>query len=532
MSHDPSESPILCRVRRISGPRRLDAFRGRVAARCGAAMLESVARHTAYGRFSVYAWDSVETVSPGDAEDADPFALLAGACRPWRRLHSESELPFVGGWIGYLSYEAGRFIEPAAYPRRFGTPALPTAQWRLYDAVVVHDVAADEWYAAGVELPPSSRRTDRPALDDRLDAAERFVASCPIDDVSEDTKSTIVRDCAWTDDDSEYLARVDRVLGYIRAGDIFQANLSRTVRVRTSLRAEALYARLCRSNPSAYAAFLRVGAAGSPTDENNAAAERAILSSSPELFLRVEDRRVLTRPIKGTRPRGADADEDRRVAMSLAASEKDRAELNMIIDLERNDLGRVCEYGTVRVVEDGDIEVLPTVLHRTATISGMLRRDADAIDLLRAAFPGGSVTGAPKVRAMQIIDALEAAPRGPYCGAIGYISLNGDMQLNLPIRTMTVADGVVELKVGSGIVADSDPHDELRELDAKAAGMLAALDSMPDSMEHRRPGCAVSRASAASPPAEPGAEGAAMRASRRPTRPPSVVPSASGAVDE
>jgi para-aminobenzoate synthetase component 1 len=173
-------------------------------------------------------------------------------------------------------------------------------------------------------------------------------------------------------------------------------------------------------------------------------------------------------------------------------SEKDRAELNMIIDLERNDLGRVCEYGTVRVASAGELETCPTVFHRTATIIGRLRGDADAIDLLRATFPGGSVTGAPKVRAMQIINELEPHPRGPYCGAIGYLSLDGDLQLNLAIRTMlvqTVAGNqrpmaagrqqtrsCATLHVGSGIVADSDPQEEYDELQAKAAGMLAALN--------------------------------------------------------
>src|SRR5262249_36764623 len=161
----------------------------------------------------------------------------------------------------------------------------------------------------------------------------------------------------------------------------------------------------------------------------------AVLSSSPELFLDLRGRRIVTRPIKGTRPRGASAAEDAAARDELASSAKDAAELAMIVDLERNDLGRVCRYGSVQVEDGGSIETLPTVFHRVATVSGELRPECDAIDLLRATFPGGSITGAPKVRAMQIIDELEKSPRGPYCGAIGYIGFSGDMMLNLAIRT-------------------------------------------------------------------------------------------------
>ncbi len=193
------------------------------------------------------------------------------------------------------------------------------------------------------------------------------------------------------------------------------------------------------------------------------------------MFLRLEDGIVTSQPIKGTRPRGATPDEDALEAAALANSEKDQAELNMIVDLVRNDLGRVCTYGTVQVANEGAIERHPTVFHRAATVRGRLRSDCDAFDLLRAAFPGGSITGAPKVRAMQLIHEFETEARGPYCGAIGYIGLDGNMALNLPIRTLTMADGWLDLKVGSGIVADSVPVEEYEELGAKAAGMLAAI---------------------------------------------------------
>jgi len=259
-------------------------------------------------------------------------------------------------------------------------------------------------------------------------------------------------------------------LSYIRAGDIFQVNLARRFRLSTAAHPAAIYQCLCEQNPAAFAAYLPIhhsrSAQGPPA---------AVLSSSPELFLHLHGSELVTRPIKGTRPRGRDAQSDAAAAMELSRSQKDRAELNMIIDLERNDLGRVCEYGSVQVDSDGDIEKLATVFHRTATIRGRLRAGLDAVDLLRATFPGGSVSGAPKVRAMQIINELEPDARGPYCGAIGYVGLDGTMELNLAIRTLTMAGGDVDCFVGSAIVADSEPLEEYLELKAKAAGMMAAL---------------------------------------------------------
>jgi para-aminobenzoate synthetase component 1 len=281
----------------------------------------------------------------------------------------------------------------------------------------------------------------------------------------------------WSYSREAYLAKAERTLEYIRAGDIFQANIARRCRVPVASHPYEIYERLQEVNPSTFAAYLPL------SPPNSIAAPAAIVSASPELFLQLRSGTVTTRPIKGTRPRGVTPGEDEQARRALAGSIKDRAELNMIIDLERNDLGRVCEYGTVRVESDGDIEALPTVFHRTATITGRLRQDADVIDLLRATFPGGSITGAPKVRAMQIINELEPAPRGPYCGAIGYLGLNGEMMLNLAIRTLVIRDGAADVMVGSGIVADSEPEEEYAELEAKAAGMFAALRLAAD----RRP---------------------------------------------
>lgn len=447
-----------------------------------------------WGRHSLYAVDATRVVEASGAVAADPFSQLAGICRPWRRFEPPPELPFVGGWVGYLAYEAGRFIEPSAGFRIWqsgsaGTsPYAALSRWALFDTLLVHEIHENRWSVAGVELPESVAGRPRPPLADRLRALEQFAAEAGANEQAAciqcnrgiAVKAATVRERfpsgiagRWNFSREQYLAKAVRALEYIQAGDIFQVNLARRRRIDVTKEPFEIYERLREVNPATFAAYVPI---------SNRAGEHgreAIVSSSPELFLRLRQGEVVTRPIKGTRPRGNCPATDARARRELAASVKDRAELNMIVDLERNDLGRVCEYGTVRVASDGEIEELPTVFHRTATVTGRLREDADAVDLLRATFPGGSITGAPKVRAMQIINELEPSPRGPYCGAIGCIGLDGGMTLNLAIRTMVVSGGKADVFVGSGIVADSVPEGEYEELEAKAAGMMAAL-SMTD----------------------------------------------------
>ncbi|HTL29784.1 MAG TPA: aminodeoxychorismate synthase component I, partial [Tepidisphaeraceae bacterium] len=268
-------------------------------------------------------------------------------------------------------------------------------------------------------------------------------------DPTQALRSTFTRD--------EYELAVARVIEYIRAGDVFQVNLSQRFTAPLTCSPHELYQRLQSTAPAKYAAFLDFG-------------EFSLISNSPELFLHVDrDRGVVTRPIKGTRPRLPGMDHQ------LRESIKDTAELNMIIDMERNDLGRVCEIGSVRVSEPRVIETHPTVFHGVATIEGELRDDVTFVDLLRATFPGGSITGAPKIRAMEIIDELEPVRRGPYCGAIGYLDSNGTMQFNIAIRTMIAKGGKVHIPVGGGIVADSSPASEYEETIVKAKAMFDAL---------------------------------------------------------
>ena len=462
---------VQTRVQPIAPPGNLSALRSAVGGLPHAVMLESVAHSKTFGRFSVYAWSPARVIVERPGERGDPFERLQSVCRPWLASNGDSELPFVGGWIGYLAYESGRFVEPRAGRADALRTSLPEWKWSLYDAALIYDRLRDQWFAVAVDLPAELCDGPRATGEDRLKELIRVAESAggaPLRPLNPPRSAG-----RWSYSRESYFEKVRQVLEYIRAGDIFQVNLARAFEVELNADPVDFYQNLCEKNPAIYAAYLQV-----PETANGEYCS-AVVSSSPELFLSLRGRRVMTRPIKGTRPRGSTPEEDAAAVEELAASEKDRAELNMIIDLERNDLGRVCEFGSVRVLEDGCVETHPTVFHRTASITGQLRPGMDAIDLLRAAFPGGSITGAPKVRAMQIINELEPHARGPYCGAIGYIGLSGDMQLNLAIRTMTVAEGRATLHVGSGIVSDSDPAEEFDELAAKAAGMLSALGIDP-----------------------------------------------------
>jgi para-aminobenzoate synthetase component 1 len=260
----------------------------------------------------------------------------------------------------------------------------------------------------------------------------------------------------------QYLAAVCRAVEYVHAGDCFQVNLSQRLLHPTALPPLKLYRRLRERNPAPFAGYLDLG-------------DFAVASASPERFVRVEGGEVETRPIKGTRPRGPTPEEDRVRAAELLHSEKDRAENVMIVDLLRNDLGRVCAYGSVRVAALCRLESYPTVHHLVSEVRGRLRPGLGPVDLLRASFPGGSVTGAPKVRAMEIIAELEPTARGPYCGCLGYVGFDGSADTNILIRTFTVGKGWVQFPVGGGIVADSRPVGEYEETLHKAEGLLRAL---------------------------------------------------------
>jgi para-aminobenzoate synthetase component I len=357
--------------------------------------------------------------------------------------------PAQARWIGYLSYDLGRWIEhqPSRARADRDWPMIELAYCPTY---MVHDTAANRWRRCGLEAEGSV-----PDLTALPPVTARFAAS--------NLRSVFTADA--------YRAMVARAIEYIWAGDIFQVNLAQRFTADClgpfPHAYRNLFTELAGVSPAWYGAYLEL----TDADEQPA---RVIASTSPELFLEVNaSGQVITRPIKGTRPASADADE-------LLHSEKDAAELNMIVDLLRNDLGRTCDYGSVRVVQPRTVESHPTVHHGVATVAGQLHSSKDVVDLIRAAMPGGSITGAPKVRAMQIIDELEPVRRGPYCGAIGYLSREHSC-LNVAIRTMQIesdrrsGQGRVDYSVGGGIVADSHPAAEYQETLDKAAAIVKAL---------------------------------------------------------
>jgi para-aminobenzoate synthetase component 1 len=395
---------------------------------------------------------------PAGALDALRQVLAAASVE-----NGPAGLPFGPGFYGYLAYDLAPEVESKAIlsPRR--DIPLPEMWLGLYETVLVVDRAERRATLVG------GRGPGREAIEAALaSAAGAFVAEKP---AAAPLPAELT--CNFTRD--AYLQAVRRAREYIAAGDIYQVNLSR--RFTAALDGgdapaglADLYLRLRRANPAPYAAYVGLGAG------------RAVLSSSPELFLELAGGRVLTRPIKGTRPRRpGDAAFNRRMRRDLLASPKDRAELVMIVDLERNDLGRVCSYGSIRVAEPRAVEAYAAVYHTVATVEGRLHPDRTAVDLVRATFPGGSITGAPKVRAMQIIAELEPTRRSVYTGAVGFLGPRsaaesaGRCVLNIAIRTLLADWPRVHLQVGGGIVADSEPEAEFDETTDKARAMLAAL---------------------------------------------------------
>jgi anthranilate synthase component 1 len=362
----------------------------------------------------------------------------------------EAELPFTGGWALFLGYEIAREIEPRLSLPRAGLP------WQAFalrtPCALVHDRARGRVIAVA--------EADSVDSLDRLEADAHLVAR-QVDAPDEGFRVESVRE----EDPDAYLERVRRGKEYVRAGDIYQTNLSRPWRVELGRDPDvaALYNRLCTTNPAPFAALAQWRGA-------------TILSSSPERLVRVEGRRIDTRPIAGTRPRSRRPGDDIAEMTALAAHPKERAEHIMLIDLERNDLGRVCEPGTVLVDELMTIESYTHVHHIVSNVSGLLRPDVTPVEALRAVFPGGTITGCPKFRCMQIIAELEGVGRGAYTGSLGYLNRNGTMDLNILIRTMTLMGREIEFRAGAGIVADSDPQRELEETRAKARGLLAAFE--------------------------------------------------------
>ena len=431
-------------IREIAGPGDLRQLHRDYPARYPF-LLQSTAPGGSLGRYDILFAYPGDTLIAGD----EP-CFLEALDKRWRGLHvaeQDDDLPFRGGWFLYLGYELAAEIEPGlalaqdpVLPAAFAV-RCPTALIYDHEAAVCHLVC---------ETPDCVNREQILADIDAIDR-NRAVATARVLSVTEEDSVT------FTD-------AVLRAKEYISAGDVYQANLSRqwSAEVAPDIDASDIYAALCESNPGPFAGMVRWQ-------------DIEIISSSPERLLQIRDGIVSTRPIAGTRPRSHDSGADEDLSAELFAHPKERAEHVMLIDLERNDLGRVCAAGTVEVNELMVLESYAHVHHIVSNVQGRLRDDITPGQAIAAVFPGGTITGCPKVRCMEIISELERGPRGAYTGSFGYLNRDGSLDLNILIRTMVMGDDSVTFRAGSGIVADSDPTAELEETRAKAQGMLRAI---------------------------------------------------------
>jgi para-aminobenzoate synthetase component I len=417
---------------------------------------------------------------------ADPFAVFSGAdydgaLSMWRRIHAQtlagdttpSAVPFTGGVVGYWAYDFGRRLERLP-ERATDDLGLPDVLLGFYDVIGAYDHATRQSWLFSSGLPLDDGYREGRARDRLAQFVELFASGRRITTRLPRRRDQVVHPRSTFTPDG-YRGTVELVKQAIRAGDIFQANLSQRWTVPLegadpTTVAMALSEALALHSPAPHAAFL-----GAP--------DHAVASASPERFLELRGRRVETRPIKGTRPRGADLDQDAFLRAELQASVKDRAENVMIVDVLRNDLGRACGTGSVTVEGLCELEVFPQVFHLTSTVSGRLREDRDAFDLLHACFPGGSITGAPKIRAMEILEGLEPVRRHLYTGSIGYIDWGGDADWNIAIRTAIVTPTAVHIAAGGGITADSDAESEYLETLHKVEGLRLALERVTGPIE-------------------------------------------------
>ncbi len=445
--------------------------------------LDSARTHPVTGRYSFIGIDpflifrakgtSIEIESKNGIEKfkGNPFVVLKGILDDYRVSSTEGLPNFIGGAVGYIGYECLHFFEDV--PRRaLDDLLLPDIFFIFVDVVIAFDHIENKIKI--IAIVPIAKETGK-SYGEAMEKIEkirgRFTWCRPESDNSDGValsgpslKSNFTR--------CEFESIVRKAKEYIKAGDIYQANLSHRFWTKCDVPAFELYKALRQINPSPFACFLDFG-------------ELKIVSSSPERLLKVEGQDVQTRPIAGTRPRGGNTEDDLEKSLELILSDKERAEHIMLVDLERNDLGRVCEYGTVKVNELMALEEYSHVIHIVSNVQGRLRDGLDRFDLIRAAFPGGTITGCPKVRCMQIIDELEPVARGPYTGSIGYLSFNGDMDLNIIIRTFVIKGKDAYVQVGAGIVTDSDPTREYYETLYKAEALLKALE-MVNSAPTRR----------------------------------------------
>lgn len=417
-------------------------------------LLDSADRRNQLGRYSILCADPllqiVDDQPPAQVQQRLRAALQQLGPARWP---GELRLPFGAGLVGYLAYDYGRQLESLPCLARHDI-TLPDLSFGLYDWSLVSDHQLQRcWLVCHPRVSNERQQALLRQLHDNTGPRQAFSLSEPF--AAEQGKA-------------QYADAFTRVQDYIHAGDCYQINLAHRFSSRYQGDPLSAYCALRERSPTPFSAYLEM-------------AGGALLSLSPERFIQVHDGQVETRPIKGTRPRGASPEQDQALAEELQGCEKDRAENLMIVDLLRNDLGRSCEPGSIRVPELFSLESYPNVHHLVSSITGRLRSDSDAIDLLLRAFPGGSITGAPKIRAMQIIEELEPVRRSLYCGSVGYLGCEGQMDFNIAIRSLVCHQGSIYCWGGGGVVADSELDAEYQETLTKVGNLLDALQPGHDS---------------------------------------------------
>ncbi|MCJ7674547.1 MAG: anthranilate synthase component I family protein [Sedimentisphaerales bacterium] len=467
------DKSIACKLhyRKITAPINLPALSEVFAGRKSASILGGNMSKADADRFSYWVCEPKD-VFEFRAEQKYPFQKLHRALSRYRFEEGhENALPkglFCGGWIGYLAYELGRYIEklPAT---TIDDVEMPLIRLCFYDRVIAYDHLDATCWLIALDLPGD---TEEP--EDKLADLGKLVAESQTVHVEPPVAADLDRIdfSAIRSNMSKdyYLRAIAKIKHYIYEGDIYQVNFSQRFECDFDARPIDLFHWQNYYNPSPYAAYIDAG-------------QHHIVSASPEMFITIRDGAISTKPIKGTRPRLNQTESAVAPARQINAknfnellhSEKEQAELNMIIDLERNDVAKICEPGTRKVVQPRTIEDYPTVFHAVATVAGQLRRDVTFCDVLKAMFPGGSITGAPKIRSMEIIDETEPTARGVYTGSIGFIGIDGAVCFNIAIRTIIITNHRAYAQTGGGIVADSDPEAEWDETITKAKALIAGI---------------------------------------------------------
>jgi para-aminobenzoate synthetase component I len=399
----------------------------------------------------------------------NPFDMMGQLLQTYKLDTNDAPVPFAGGAVGYFSFDLCHFVEKL--PRTaLDDLQLPESYFGFYDLILAYDNLLNKAWLVSTGFPELHETKRIEKAKERIVDFKNRLAYAPSKAVEHASPVQAIGNVKLKGNftHNKYIKAVQKARQYIIDGDIFEVNISQRFETKISISPYDLYSRLRSINPSPFGAYLNFD-------------EVAVVSASPERFLRVQGDCVEARPIKGTCRRGRNPAEDRVKARELLGSSKDHAENMMIVDLERNDLGRVCRYGTVQVTELAILEKYSTVFHLTSTIVGRLRTGKNRIDLLKAAFPGGSITGAPKIRAMEIIDELEPTRRSVYTGSLGYLGFDGNMDINIVIRSFLVKGNHAYFQVGGAVVYDSDPEGEYQETLDKAKALIDSLSTGTES---------------------------------------------------